>query len=66
MEHQVQNAPKPTKISAMPSEKYYWKMSIRVPKTVQRFPQSEMRYQALKSLIFSKKLKEAKVVFRLS
>lgn len=56
MEHQVQNAPKPIKISAMPSEKYYWKMSIRVPKTVQRFPQREMRYQALKSLIFSKKL----------
>ena len=55
IEHQVQNAPNPTNISAMPSVKYYWNMVKMVPKIVQRLPVSETIYQALKSFSLSQK-----------
>ena len=57
MEHQVQNAPMPMKISVAPRVKGTGKMAKSEPKMEHRFPVSDTIYQPLTSLAFSLKLR---------
>ena len=56
MEHQVKNAPNPTKASIMPVLKFSANIINSEPKMEHRLPSNATMYHALNSFVFSQKV----------